>query len=194
MLATHVPTAVDDATADTGVFLLLGALRNFAGSMAALRAGAWRGSPLPPLGHDPRGKLLGVLGYGGIGRNMAAKCRALGMRVAYHNRRRLSDADADGATYMGFEELLGAADVLSLNVPLNDKTRHMIDATALRKCKRGVVIVNTARGAVIDEAALVDALESGQVASVGLDVYEEEPKIHPGLVANEKVLLLPHMG
>lgn len=162
--------------------------------MTSLRAGAWRGAPAAALGHDPRGKLLGVLGYGGIGRNMARKCRAFGMRVAYHNRRKLSEEDADGAVYMGFDELLAEADVLSLNVPLNEKTRHMIDAKALAKCKKGVVIINTARGAVIDEAALVEALESGHVGSAGLDVFEEEPKIHPGLVKNERVMLLPHMG
>lgn len=194
ILATHVPTAVDDATADTALFLILGALRAFNGPLTALRAGAFRGNPAPPLGHDPQTKTLAILGLGGIGRNLATKARALGMRIAYHNRTRLSDADADGAEYMGFEALLKAADVLSVHVPLNEKTRHLISRKELALMKKGVVIVNTARGAVIDEAALVEALDSGHVGSVGLDVYEEEPKVHEGLVRNDKVVLLPHMG
>lgn len=194
IIATHVPTAVDDATADTGIFLLLGALRNFNTSLVALREGQWRGQPNPALGHDPQGKLVGILGMGGIGRNFARKCRAFGMRVAYHNRRRLSAADEDGAAYLGFDELLGQADVILVSVPLNPHTRHLIGAPEFAKMKDGIVIVNTARGAVIDEAALVEALDRGKVGSAGLDVYEEEPKVHEGLVRNRNVLLLPHMG
>lgn len=133
---------------------------------------------------------------GGIGKNFALKAKAFGMKLAYHNRTRLSPDDeaSIGATYLSFDDLLAQSDVLSLNLPLNPKTRHTIDAAALRKCKKGVCIVNTARGAVIDEAALVEALESGHVGSVGLDVFEEEPKVHPGLVKCERAFLLPHMG
>ena len=116
---SNVPTAVDDATADTAVFLLLGALRGFNSSMLALRAGDWKGNPAPPLGHDPQGKTLGVLGMGGIGRNLKRKCDVFGMRTIYHNRRRLSEEEADGAEYVSFEELLARSDVLSLNLPLN---------------------------------------------------------------------------
>ena len=194
ILASNVPTAVDDATADTAVFLLLGALRGFGTSQFALRKGKWRGAPPPPLGHDPQGKVLGILGMGGIGRNMAKKCRALGMSVVYHNRHKLSTQEEDGAEYLGFDELLAKVDVLSVNVPLNPNTRHLLGAKELAKCKKGVCIVNTARGAVIDEAALSEALDSGHVGSVGLDVYEEEPKIHEGLVKNPRAFLLPHMG
>lgn len=115
----NVPTAVDDATADTAVFLLLGALRGFNTSMLALRDGAWRGRPPPPLGHDPEGKVLGVLGMGGIGRNMKRKCEAFGMTTIYHNRRPLEEKAAAGAEYVSFDELLARSDVLSLNLPLN---------------------------------------------------------------------------
>ena len=198
VLACNVPTAVDDATADTALFLLLGALRNFNAGMAALRRGQWRGTPAPALGGDPRDRVVGVLGMGGIGRNFAHKCAALGMRVVYHSRRRVADEAAlekeYGWRYVGFEELLRMSDVLSVHVPLNEGTRHLIGRKELGMCKKDVVVVNTARGAVIDEAALVEALNSGQVGSAGLDVYEEEPKVHEGLVTNERCVLVPHMG
>ncbi|KAH8598823.1 D-isomer specific 2-hydroxyacid dehydrogenase [Bisporella sp. PMI_857] len=191
---SNVPTAVDDATADVNMFLILGALRGFNTSMVALRNNHWRGSPPPPLGHDPQGKVLGILGMGGIGRNLMKKAEAFGMKPQYHNRTKLSEELSGGAKYVSFEELLKTSDVLSLNLPLNKQTRHIISTKEFELMKPGVVIVNTARGAVMDEAALVTALDKGQVASVGLDVFEEEPKIHPGLVANQKVMLLPHMG
>lgn len=194
LLVSNVPSAPDNATADTGIFLMLGALRNFNTSMAALRQGDWRGNPAPALGHDPQGKVLGVLGMGGIGRNMKKKAAAFDMTTIYHNRRRLSPEMADGAEYVSFEELLKRSDVLSLNLPLNPKTRHIISTEQFKLMKPSAVVVNTARGAVIDEAALVDALDRGLIAGAGLDVFEEEPKIHPGLVKNEKVILLPHMG
>ncbi|KAK8216532.1 glyoxylate reductase [Phyllosticta capitalensis] len=190
----NVPALVDDATADANMFLILGALRGFNVSMQALRAGQWRGSPVPPLGHDPEGKVLGILGMGGIGRNLKKKADAFGMKVIYHNRRKLSEELAGGAEYVSFDELLSASDVVSLNLPLNKNTRHIISDAEFAKMKKGAVLVNTARGAVVDEAALVRALDEGRIWSAGLDVYEEEPKIHPGLVANPHVMLLPHMG
>lgn len=191
---SNTPTAVDDATADITIFLLIGALRNLSSSIFTLRDGTWRGSPAPLLGHDPQGKVLGILGMGGIGRNVARKARAFGMIVKYYNRSRLAPELEGEAEYVDFETLLKESDVLSLNLPLNPKTRHTIAKPQFDMMKRGVVIVNTARGAVMDEAALVDALESGQVASAGLDVFENEPEIHPGLVSNKNVLLVPHMG
>jgi glyoxylate reductase len=119
------------------------------------------------------------------------------MKIQYHNRHPLSsdeEKSAGNAKYVTFDELLATSDVLSLNLPLNPTTRHIISHAEFAKMKDGIVIVNTARGAVMNEDALVDALESGKVASAGLDVYEDEPSIHPGLLKNENVLLLPHMG
>lgn len=208
---SNVPTAVDDATADVNMFLIIGALRNFNTGMFALREGKWRGQPAPPLGHDPQGKVLGILGMGGIGRNLKKKAEAFGMKVIYHNRRKMSDDLAGGAQYVSFDKLLSTSDVISLNLPLNvsdyvlrvrttelisvkKHTRHIISRAEFAKMKDGVVVVNTARGAVMDEAALVEALDSGKVFSAGLDVFEEEPKVHPGLVSNPNVMLVPHMG
>jgi lactate dehydrogenase-like 2-hydroxyacid dehydrogenase len=118
---SNTPTAVDDATADINIWLMIGALRNLSIGMSALRAGQWRGSPLPVLGHDPQNKTLGILGMGGIGRNMAKKALVFGMNIIYYNRNRLS-ADEEAscqATYVDFETLLKTSDVLSLNLPLN---------------------------------------------------------------------------
>jgi glyoxylate reductase len=128
---------------------------------------------------------------------MAVKATFLGMKIQYYNRNRLTPDEekaAGNAQYVSFEELLATSDVLSLNLPLNSTTRHIISHAEFAKMKDGVVIVNTARGAVMNEAALVDALESGKVKSAGLDVFENEPNIHPALVKNKSVLLLPHMG
>lgn len=207
---SNTPTAVDDATADNNMFLILGALRGFNSSMFALRRGEWKGNPAPPLGHDPQGKTLGILGMGGIGRNLKKKAEVFGMKVIYHNRNRLSEEESGGADYVEFDELLKRSDVLSTNLPLNvsemrwkckqntnkeqKNTRHIITTKEFEKMKDGIVIVNTARGAVIDEAALVEALNSGKVWSAGLDVFEEEPKVHPGLIACDRAMLLPHMG
>ncbi|EHY57598.1 4-methyl-2-oxopentanoate reductase A [Exophiala dermatitidis] len=189
---SSTPIAVDDATADVGIFLLLGALRQAWIPLTAIKAGKWKGNT--PLGHDPKGKTLGILGMGGIGRAMAKRARAFGMKIAYHNRSRLSPELEDGATYLSFEELLAQSDVLSLNLALNAKTRHIISAREIAKMKDGVVIVNTARGALINEKDLVAALESGKVSSVGLDVFEEEPKVEEGLLKNDRAFIVPHIG
>ncbi|KAK3688617.1 D-isomer specific 2-hydroxyacid dehydrogenase [Podospora appendiculata] len=193
---SNTPSAVDDATADMGMFLLLGALRNLAVGMASLRTGHWRGATPPALGHDPQGKVLGILGMGGIGRNMAKKALAFGMKIRYSNRTRLEPAVEKEieAEYVDFKTLLAESDVLSLNLPLNPSTRRIISSDEFAAMKKGITIVNTARGGVMDEAALVEALSSGKVSSVGLDVYEEEPKVHPGLLENPRVMLVPHMG
>lgn len=194
LLVSNVPDPVNEATADTAIFLMLGALRNFNQCLANLRRGGWRDNPAPQMGHDPQGKVLGILGMGGIGRNLKRKAAAFGMTTIYHNRSKLSSELADGAEYVSFEELLQRSDVLSLNLPLNPQTRHIISTEQLNMMKKSAVIVNTARGAVIDEAALVKALDEGTIAGAGLDVYEDEPTIHEGLLKNDKVLLLPHVG
>jgi len=190
---TNTPIAVNEATADIGILLLLGALRRVTGPLISVQRGEFRG-PRHELGHDPRGKVLGVLGMGGIGKAMARRAKAFGMSVQYHNRQQLSPVEEQGAKYVGFDELLATSDVLSLNLSLNKKTRHIIGAAEFGKMKTGIVIINTARGALIDEVALVKALEEGKVWAVGLDVFEEEPMIHPGLMDNEKVFMLPHLG
>ena len=119
LLVSNIPTVADDSTADTAVFLILGALRNLNPSMQALREGKWKGSPPPALGHDPQGKTLGILGMGGIGRNLKVKMDVFGMKTIYHNRRKMSSEGAAGAEYVSFDELLARSDVLSLNLPLN---------------------------------------------------------------------------
>ena len=124
---SNVPTAVDDSTADTAVFLLIGALRNFNSSMFALRRSEWRGTP-EPIGHDPEGKLLGIIGMGGIGRNMARKLKGFGMKIQYYNRRKLSSEQSESAEYVSFEELLRTSDVISLNLPLNVSHRKNGDS------------------------------------------------------------------
>lgn len=131
---------------------------------------------------------------GGIGREVAIRARAFGMKIQYHNRTRLSPELEQGAKYVSFEELVRTSDVLSLNLALRKETIGIIGRKEFEMMKQGVVIVNTARGKLIDEAALVDALDSGKVYSAGLDVYEEEPKVHEGLLKNPNVVLLPHIG
>lgn len=132
---SNVPTAVDDATADVNMFLIIGALRNFNSSMMALREGKWRGQPLPSLGHDPEGKVLGILGMGGIGRNLKRKAEAFGMKIIYHNRKKLSDELADGAEYMSFDELLQKSDIISLNLPLNVRLLFFLTPTSCCTCQ-----------------------------------------------------------
>jgi glyoxylate reductase len=133
---------------------------------------------------------------GRIGRAVARRAGAFGMRVIYHGCSRLSvdDESALGARWVDRAELLRTSDVLSLHAPLTPETRHFIDQNALREMRRGAYLVNTARGALVDEAALVDALRDGHLAGAGLDVYEREPVIHPGLLELDNVVLLPHVG
>jgi len=189
---SSTPIAVDNATADVGIFLLLGALRQAWVPLKAIKEGKWRGDS--QLGHDPKGKLLGILGMGGIGRAMADRARAFGMKIAYHNRSRLPKQLEGDAIYLSFDELLAQSDVLSLNLSLNAKTRHIISAPEFAKMKDGIIIVNTARGALINEKDLVSALDSGKVSSVGLDVFEDEPKIEEGLLKSDRAFIVPHIG
>ena len=189
--STFEPTYQRDKTAT--LFLMLGALRRITIPFQNLRKGEWRGKNFD-LGHDPKNKVLGILGMGGIGQAVALRARAFGMSIQYHNRSRLPESEEQGAQYVSFDDLMKTSDVLSLNLALNPSTRHIISKPQFDLMKQGIIIVNTARGPIIDEAALVDALESGKVFSAGLDVFEEEPKIHPGLMANENVVLLPHVG
>lgn len=185
---------VDASTADTHLYLILGALRNFAHAAHTLRQKEWKKGV--QLAHDPEGKVLGIVGMGGIGRALRDRCKPLGFsKILYFNRHRLSEELEKDSIYVNsIEEILSQSDVVALNCPLSDETYHLINRETLSKAKDGIVITNTARGKVIDEAALVEALESGKVGAVGLDVYENEPSVHPGLLNNPRALLLPHMG
>ena len=190
---SNTPGAVDACTADTTMFLIIGALRRMHVPATALRAGKWRGRMC--LTHEPEGKILGILGMGGIGTAVARRAIPFGMRVQYHNRNRVPAAqNTVGAKYVSFEELLRTSDIISVHLPLNATTRGLISRDQFPRMKDGVVLINTARGPIVNEDALVEALESGKVWGAGLDVHEHEPKIHPGLIGNENCILLPHVG
>ncbi|CAI4703783.1 AVB_G0043850.mRNA.1.CDS.1 [Saccharomyces cerevisiae] len=194
----NVPDLVSNATADTHVFLLLGALRNFGIGNRRLIEGNWpEAGPAcgSPFGYDPEGKTVGILGLGRIGRCILERLKSFGFEnFIYHNRHQLPSEEEHGCEYVGFEEFLKRSDIVSVNVPLNHNTHHLINAETIEKMKDGVVIVNTARGAVIDEQAMTDALRSGKIRSAGLDVFEYEPKISKELLSMSQVLGLPHMG
>lgn len=191
---SNTPGAADASTANTAIYLLLGALRRAHVPATALREGRWRGSM--GLGHDPDGKTLGILGMGGIGSAFALRAATFGFDIQYHNRNPVvhSSSNPTKARYVSFEELLRTSDVISIHLPLNDATRGLIGRKEFRKMKDGVVIVNTARGKIIDEEALVEALERDKLFAAGLDVFEKEPEIHPGLIKSDKVVLMPHVG
>ncbi|KAH8878806.1 2-hydroxyacid dehydrogenase UNK4.10 [Thozetella sp. PMI_491] len=189
---TYAPDPVTEATADLAIWLLLGALRQLNPSLVSLRAGNFKKGL--DFGHDPQGKILGVLGMGRIGRAIKKRGDPFGLVTRYHNRTPLTADDAGGAQYVPFQQLLAESDIISVNVPLNAGTKHMIGPKEIAMMKDGVVIVNTARGAVIDEAAMAEALDSGKIAAVGLDVYEHEPIVDNRLVQNPRALLVPHLG
>ncbi|KAF5713160.1 hydroxyacid dehydrogenase [Fusarium globosum] len=189
---TYAPDPVTNATADLALWLLLGSLRQLNPSLGSLRRGNFKKGI--DFGRDPQGKVLGILGMGRIGRALKSRCDPFGIITHYHNRSELPPQQAAGAKYVSFEQLISESDIISIHVPLNTATRHLIGAQEISKMKDGVVIVNTARGAVIDENALAEALDSGKVASVGLDVYEHEPKINERLLKNDRALLVPHLG
>ncbi|CAK40774.1 hypothetical protein CBS63078_6790 [Aspergillus niger] len=192
IIVTNAPDPVTDATADLAVLLLLGALRNLNPAIRSLYAGTFKQGV--GFGHDPQGKTLGILGMGRIGRAVKQRCEPFGIKTVYNNRRPLSADLSAGAEYVSFEKLLTESDIISINVPLNANTKHLIGAAEIAKMKPGIVIINTARGAIIDEAAMADALETGQIGAVGLDVYEREPEINEKLAKNERALLVPHIG
>jgi glyoxylate reductase len=156
----------------------------------------WAWSMFFQLGTGIQGKTLGIVGLGQIGRATAVRARALGMKIAYTAPRPASAVVEHEleALRLPFEELLESADVVSLHCPLRAETRHLIDAAALGRMKQTAFLINTTRGPVVDEAALVEALRNGAIAGAGLDVFEQEPVVHPGLLELENVVLLPHLG
>lgn len=194
---THTPDALTDATADLALALLLALARRLGEGERVVRAALpWSWAPRMLLGLELRGAVLGLVGFGRIAQGVAARARAFGMEVLACGRRPL-DPEAlarTGAREAPFEELLANSDVLSLHAPLTPATHHLLDAAALARMKRGALLVNTARGPVVDEGALADALEAGHLGGAGLDVHEREPAVHPRLLHREDVVLLPHLG
>ncbi|KAK1921079.1 putative 2-hydroxyacid dehydrogenase [Papiliotrema laurentii] len=195
IVVTHTPSAVDDATATTAIYLVISAMRQFAKAEIACRAGQWKKHL--PLARDPEHKTLGIVGMGGIG-TVTARRLALGwgMRVIYHNRRRLAvDPDDFEVEYKdSLEGLLNEADIVSLHLPYSTATKNMFSHKQFAAMKQGSVFVNTARGGLVDEEALLAALDAGKLHGAGLDVYPDEPKINPKLFDHPNVTLLPHMG
>jgi glyoxylate reductase len=197
VVVTNTPGVLDDATADLTLALLLAVTRRIGEGERLIRAGrpwAWGMSFM--LGSDLRGKRLGIVGLGNIGSRVARRARAFGMSIAYQGRH---EAPAElvaelEAERLQLDELLAGADVLSLHCPLTPATRHLIGARELALMKPTATLLNTARGPVVDEAALLAALKSGEIAAAGLDVYEREPAVEPGLLGLENAVLTPHLG
>jgi glyoxylate reductase len=197
VVVTNTPEVLDDATADLTWALLLAATRRLAEGDRLVRSGReWSWGMSFMLGSSLRGKLLGIVGLGGIGRRVAQRGRAFGMEVAYHSRH---EAPAEVTTAvearrMPLEQLLAEADVVSLHCPLTPETHHLIGARELESMKASAVLVNAARGPIVDERALAEALANGQIAAAGLDVYEHEPRVEPRLLELDNVVLTPHLG
>jgi glyoxylate reductase len=198
VVVTNTPGVLTDATADLTMALILAATRRVGEAERLVRAGyRWSWDMFFMLGMGLTGKTLGVVGLGGIGRAVARRALGFGMTVVYAGPRPAPpevERSLGGARHVPLEELLAVADVVTLHCPLTPQTRHLIDARALGLMRASAFLVNTARGPVVDEAALVDALRAGELAGAGLDVYEREPEVHPGLLELENVVLLPHLG
>ena len=196
VVVTNTPGVLDETTADVAFMLLLAAARRLGEGERLLRAGSWEWwGPKQLMGRDVWGKELGIVGFGRIGQSVARRARGFGMQILYHNRSRKEEAEQElGARYLEFDELLETADFVSIHTPLTDETSHLIGAAELAKMKPEAVLVNTSRGPVVDEAALADALAEGRIFAAGLDVYEEEPTVHPKLLELENVVLAPHIG
>jgi lactate dehydrogenase-like 2-hydroxyacid dehydrogenase len=199
LVVTNTPDALTDATAQLTLLLILMTSRRAGEGERLLRAGQWTGwAPTQLLGSDVQGKTLGLVGFGRIAKEAARRVRAaLGMRIAYHSRTRASGEEEAtlGAEYhSSLESLLKASDVVSLHCPGGAATRHLIDAEALECMKPTAILINTARGSIVDEAVLAKALSTRQIAAAGIDVYEREPTIPATLRELENVVLLPHLG
>jgi glyoxylate reductase len=196
IVVTNTPGVLDETTADTAFMLLLAAARRLGESERILRAGDWEWwGPKLFVGVDVWGKTLGIVGMGRIGQAVARRARGFGMEILYHNRSRNEDAERElDAHYADLDELLETADFVSVHTPLTEETRHLIGPEELDKMKPAAVLVNTSRGPVVDEGALADALADGRIFAAGLDVYEEEPNVHPKLLELENAVLAPHIG
>ena len=193
---TNTPDVLTDATADIAMLLLLGAARGAGAGEAAVRGGTWKSwAPTGMLGIEVTGKALAILGMGRIGRAVARRARAFDMPIHYHNRHRLSREAEAGATYHDtFESLLSVADFLTVHCASTPETRAIVNRDTLARLPRGAVVVNTARGDIVDDDALIEALQTGHVAAAGLDVYNGEPDIDPRYRTLPNTFLLPHLG
>lgn len=197
IVVTNTPCEeVNQSVAELAWSLIMALARRVVEADQATRQGAYKGwEPGVFLGHTLVGKTLGIVGMGRIGGMVAKRAKGFEMRVLYFNRSRDEKAEADiGVEYAEIDKLLSESDFVSLNVPLTNETRHLMDYERIFKMKKGAVLVNTARGPVVYEQALVDALRQGHLGGAGLDVFENEPNIHPELVAMENVILTPHIA
>lgn len=195
---TNTPGVLTDDTADLALSLLLAVPRRIFEGEKILREGNWTGwTPTFLMGRRVKGKRLGIVGMGRIGRAIAQRARAFNISVHYHNRRRLP-ADIEGeleATYWDdLDQMIGRMDFISINCPLTDDTHHLFNKARLEKMQSHAILINTARGEIIDEDALADCLASKGIAGAGLDVFEQEPEINPKLLGLDTVVLVPHMG
>ncbi|PSJ39574.1 2-hydroxyacid dehydrogenase [Allosphingosinicella deserti] len=196
ILVSNTPDVLTDDTADVTLALILGTLRGLGEGERVVRAGQWAGwGPRRQMGRSLAGKSLAIVGMGRIGLAVAARARACGMHIHYHNRRRVESGDALGATYWSdLDAMIGDADVVSLSCPYTAETHHLIDGLRLKRMKSDAFLINAARGAIVDQDALIEALEAGEIAGAGLDVYPNEPHVDPRLIALPNVMLLPHLG
>jgi glyoxylate reductase len=197
VVATNTPGVLTEATADIAFGLILAATRRLGEGERLIRSGqAWKWGMFFLLGSSLQGKTLGVVGMGGIGQATARRAKAFGMEIVYQSRSEIDPGVAAelGARRVDLDELLAISDIVSLHCPYGPATHHLIGAGQLAAMKDSAYLINTARGPIIDEAALASALREGQIAGAGLDVFENEPSVHPGLLELENVVLVPHLG
>ncbi|MBX7515340.1 D-glycerate dehydrogenase [Qipengyuania sp. GH38] len=198
IFVTNTPGVFTDDTADLTLAGIIGVPRRIREGVELIRSGKWTGwAPTAMLGRKLGGKTLGIVGMGRIGQAVAHRARAFGLEVIYHNRKRLPEAVERmfGARYVeSLDELVAEADILTLHCPADAENRHMIDARRLSLMKEGASLINTARGDLVDYEALIAALESGQLAGAGLDVYPDEPNVDERLIRHPNVMTLPHIG
>ncbi len=198
VVVTNTPGVLTDDTADMVMALILSVPRRLAEGEKLVRSGEWRGwSPTGMLGHRITGKRLGIIGMGRIGRAVATRARGFGLTVHYHNRHRLPaevEAELEANWWDNLDAMLARVDIITINCPHTPETHHLIGAAQFALMQRQVYIINAARGEIVDENALCDALAAGQIAGAGLDVFENEPAIDPRLLELPGVVLIPHMG
>jgi glyoxylate/hydroxypyruvate/2-ketogluconate reductase len=197
VMATNTPGVLDDSTADLAWTLMLGTARRITEVERRVRAGEWTGWQLKQwLGVDVHHATLGIIGMGRIGQAIARRAIGFDMKVIYHNRKRITPEleRKANAAYVSFDELLAQADFVVLQMPYSADTHHLIGKTQLAKMKRSAILINSTRGGVVDDAALIAALRDGTIRGAGLDVYENEPKLNPEFLKLDNVVLAPHVG